>query len=212
MLKVFNRNRLFYYFSSLYIVTSGILWLAYPKGHLIIWFNERYTPFSNLLFKTVTDFGDGLFSIVICILLLFVRYYWAWLVFLSYGISSILAQLLKRTVFSDSPRPKSYFGTDHPLQFVEGIEIFNYNSFPSGHTTSAFAVACILSLIFPSRWLTIGFSILAIFAGISRIYLAQHFVEDTCAGAIIGTLTASLVYYWQDEKSKWKNSEKSLLK
>ena len=212
MLKVFSRNKLFYYFSTLYILIAGIVWVAYPKGHLVLWFNERYTPITNLFFKYITDFGDGLFSLAVCTLLLFVRYYWAWLVFLSYGISSILAQFLKRAIFSDSPRPKSYFGADHPIQFVDGIEIFSYNSFPSGHSTSAFALACILSLIFPSRWVTVGLSFLAISAGISRIYLAQHFVEDTCVGALLGTLTATLVYYWQDNTSKWKNSEKSILK
>lgn len=212
MIKVFERNRLFYFLVAFYVIVAFLLWIIHPKGYLVLWFNDRYNPISNFAFKYLTHFGDGLFSIAVVIVFLFIRYYWAWLIFLSYGISSLLAQFLKKVVFPNFDRPKTYFGSSFHLKFVDGIEIFSYNSFPSGHTTSAFALACILVLIFPKRWVTILLGSLAILAGVSRIYLAQHFVEDTLVGSIIGTLTASLIYSWQDSTSKWKNLDKSILK
>ncbi|MBY0425832.1 MAG: phosphatase PAP2 family protein [Cytophagales bacterium] len=178
---------------------------------MVLWFNERYTTIGNFLFKYLTHFGDGLFSIAVCIVFLFIRYYWSWIIFLSYGISSLTTQFLKKVVFSDMPRPKAYFGSDVPLNFVEGVEIYSYNSFPSGHTTSAFALACILSLLFPKKWATTLWVTLAILAALSRMYLAQHFVEDTLSGCLIGTITAAWVYYWQEKNSKWKSMTKSIL-
>jgi len=41
--------------------------------------------------------------------------------------------------------------------------------------------------------------LLAILAGYSRIYLAQHFLEDIMAGALIGTIFGLVSYHliWQ---------------
>jgi len=211
MVKVFDRSPIFYCFTAFYIAIAAILWFFFPKGHLVLWFNERYSDIPNFFFKYMTNFGDGLFSLLVCLILLFFRFYWAWLVFLSYGASSLVAQFLKKMVFPNFDRPKGYFGNSVQMQFVDGVEIFSYNSFPSGHTTSAFALACMLALIFPKRWTAVILGSLAILAGISRIYLAQHFIEDTCFGAIIGTVISTIVFYFYDKNSNWKSSPKSLL-
>jgi undecaprenyl-diphosphatase len=57
-------------------------------------------------------------------------------------------------------------------------------SFPSGHATTAFALATVLSLWYP-RW-TGGFLALAALVGWSRIVLGSHFPSDVLAGAILG--------------------------
>jgi membrane-associated phospholipid phosphatase len=59
-------------------------------------------------------------------------------------------------------------------------------SFPSGHTSSAFATATSLSLCYP-KWYVIAPSFLwASAVGYSRMELGVHYPSDVLAGAIIG--------------------------
>lgn len=58
-------------------------------------------------------------------------------------------------------------------------------SFPSGHTTAAFMVACITTFHFPA--LAVPMYAWATAIGLSRVVLKVHFVSDIMAGMIIGT-------------------------
>ena len=60
-------------------------------------------------------------------------------------------------------------------------------SFPSGHTSSAFATATALSRAY-SKWYVVAPSLLwASSVGYSRMYLGVHFPTDVLAGAALGT-------------------------
>jgi len=59
-------------------------------------------------------------------------------------------------------------------------------SFPSGHTSSAFATASALSMAY-SKWYVIAPSLLwASSVGYSRMYLGVHYPSDVAAGAALG--------------------------
>ena len=58
-------------------------------------------------------------------------------------------------------------------------------SFPSGHSASAFAAAA--SLVFQKNRLGPYAVALAVFIGLSRLYLYVHYPTDVLAGALIGT-------------------------
>jgi membrane-associated phospholipid phosphatase len=65
-------------------------------------------------------------------------------------------------------------------------------SFPSGHATTAFATAVLLTLWYPrSAGLCIP---LAVLVGLSRIMLLSHFPSDVLAGALLGTAVALAVH------------------
>jgi membrane-associated phospholipid phosphatase len=60
----------------------------------------------------------------------------------------------------------------------------SYHSFPSGHATTAFTLASVLSHLAPGRrrlWLLV-----AVGVGASRVFLNAHFLGDVAAGGLIG--------------------------
>lgn len=67
-------------------------------------------------------------------------------------------------------------------------------SFPSGHTSSAFTVATMLSLNYP-KWYVIAPSFVwAGLAGYSRMAMGMHYPSDVLMGAAIGAGSAYLIY------------------
>jgi membrane-associated phospholipid phosphatase len=75
-------------------------------------------------------------------------------------------------------------------------------SFPSGHTSSAFATATSISLEYP-KWYVIAPSYLwAGTVGYSRMHLGVHYPSDVLCGAIIGAGSSYLTY----KADKWLNN------
>jgi membrane-associated phospholipid phosphatase len=78
-------------------------------------------------------------------------------------------------------------------------------SFPSGHTSAAFATATSLSMAYP-KWYVIAPSFLwAGAVGYSRMYLGVHYPTDVLAGAIVGSGSAYLCY----KLNKWINKKRA---
>jgi membrane-associated phospholipid phosphatase len=72
-------------------------------------------------------------------------------------------------------------------------------SFPSGHTSNAFALATSVSIAFP-KWYIIAPSLLwATAVGYSRIDLGVHYPSDVLVGALVGSGSAYLAY----KLNKW---------
>ena len=67
-----------------------------------------------------------------------------------------------------------------------------YHSFPSGHTGAAFAFFGVL--LFANRWRGWWALLAAAAIGWSRIYLNVHHFSDVIVGALVGLVTASLVW------------------
>ena len=99
-------------------------------------------------------------------------------------------------------RARPYKDTANSLNFglLRGLKGTDYQSFPSGHTTAAFAFASIISSEtshwWPeSRWIIGPFFFGgAMLTGVSRIYNQDHWASDVVTGAAIGTLTGIKVY------------------
>ena len=78
-------------------------------------------------------------------------------------------------------------------------------SFPSGHTSLAFATATSLSMAYP-KWYVIAPSFVwASAVGYSRMDLGVHYPTDVLAGAIIGSGSAYITY----KANKWLNKKRS---
>jgi membrane-associated phospholipid phosphatase len=82
-------------------------------------------------------------------------------------------------------------------------------SFPSGHTSSAFALATSMSLAFPKWYVVAPVFLYASAAGYSRMHLGVHYPSDVLAGAIVGTGSALLSNYLQQ---RWTGNRKHKVK
>ena len=71
-------------------------------------------------------------------------------------------------------------------------------SFPSGHTTVAFALATAVSILKPDWYVIAPCSIWAGTVAVSRMYLGVHFPTDILGGMVLGTGFSFLV--WQGRK------------
>jgi undecaprenyl-diphosphatase len=72
-------------------------------------------------------------------------------------------------------------------------------SFPSGHTTSSFAVAGVLAKYF--KRYAFEFLGLASLIGFSRLYLYVHYPTDILAGAVLGLMCSGIIIYLFDKAS-----------
>lgn len=100
--------------------------------------------------------------------------------------SAVLTTTLKFAIDRDRP-----FVTYPDIQKLTGA---GSPSFPSGHTSEAFATATSLSIAFP-KWYVIAPSFLwASAAGYSRMHLGVHYPSDVLVGALIGSGSAWLCH------------------
>lgn len=105
----------------------------------------------------------------------------ALLCLLAYAVSGIAVQVLKN--LCDTPRPAAVLDDCRCL-----AGILRAHSFPSGHTTTAFAIAVVAAQR-ERRW-AIPLLLLAALVGYSRVYVGAHFPSDVLGGAVLGILSA----------------------
>ena len=103
------------------------------------------------------------------------------------AINSCVTEVLKYSINRDRPF-KTYL--DITKKSAGGSP-----SFPSGHTSGAFALATSLSLSCPKWYIIVPSYAWAGTVGFSRMDLGVHYPSDVLAGAIIGTGSAWLTYY-----------------
>jgi len=179
----------------IYFIGVTLILILNEKGAVELWLNEMHNPFSDQFFKYWTYLGDGRLYAVLGIIFLCYRYSWLLFTLAVALIQTIIIQIPKRVIFDDL-RPSLYFeGMD--LHFVEGVKIYGYNAFPSGHTATGFAIFTILFFLFQkSKQWHLAFGIAAGLVGLSRVILMLHFFEDTLAGGILGVLSVIIAYYF----------------
>lgn len=111
--------------------------------------------------------------------------YRALFVFVVVAGSGIVTDVVK--VICGRARPKLLFA-DNFYGFTWGATQADYWSFPSGHATTAAALATALFLLWP-RGLPL-YVVAALLVMASRIILDAHYASDVIAGAAIGVATA----------------------
>lgn len=181
------------------LIAALVLLMLYSRPELHLAMNKLHSGITDSLMKVWTLLGDGLVVAGIAVLLLFVSVRHSLVAFAAFAFGGLGAQLLKRLIFPDVPRPMKYFELHEPgqtLRLVEGVKLYSWMSFPSGHTSVAFAVFFAMALITRNRALQAVWVCAALGVGVSRIYLSQHFLVDVVAGSMLGMATGFLSWWW----------------
>ena len=187
------------------LLIGFILLLLNSKTELFLWINRHHNSFFDEFFKLITLFGDGIMTVIVVLVLLFFKFRYSVLAAITFAYSSLAIQTLKHLF--KAPRPVKYFENIIPIRTIEGYPVHEWNSFPSGHTASVFTLAVVLTYLLPHRqrhWIIIPIAALTAF---SRVYLAQHFMEDVISGSIIAVIMTFHMIWWL-ENTKWYNSSK----
>lgn len=151
----------------------------------------------STFFKYVTHIGDGVFAMILVFVFLFVNIRKAVFLFLAYISSALVTTVLKNFFYADYYRPYFlfHFYKREDLNLIDGVEILSNNSFPSGHSTSAFAVFFTLIFMTKNQALKFLYFLTACIAAFSRTYISQHWLVDIYIGSIIGVSFAVLCYF-----------------
>ncbi len=193
-------NRFFFSGFLLLLLLATIGLFLIPVGDEIFWLNRQRTPWYDLLFLNGTRLAEEELYLILAGVLCFVRYRTAICVPLI-GISVFVISAITKLLFSHE-RPAVFFerlGRLDELSMLDGHTLNNnINSFPSGHTMSAFALYGFIAFsIRDKRLAAFALLLLAAEVAVSRMYLMQHFLKDIYLGAILGVLIGAIWYYLQ---------------
>jgi len=148
-------------------------------------------PSLDALFTFITIFGIGAASAGIGLVIVLVGFIRMNVILRMAGYAGIIAVIFAGILSQmakhlwDRPRPVMVL---HDARWV-GQPLF-VHSFPSGHTTTAFAFATAIGVLYPKTRLPLYF--LAALVGLSRIYLGAHFPVDVLGGAALGIFSGLL--------------------
>ena len=111
--------------------------------------------------------------------------------FCAVAVSNLVTEVLKYSVGRGRPFVGGEANAFHFSHFAGNPA---YYSFPSGHATTAFALAFAVSVIWPRARLAMA--VYAIVIAATRLVLVAHHPSDVVAGALVGVVGAMFVRYW----------------
>ena len=110
------------------------------------------------------------------------------IIFVGVGAPSLFTTIVKRLIGRARPVHFAEHGT---LYFSPNFLDWSFQSFPSGHATTAFALAAVLGFLAP-RWFYVAM-VFAVGIGFSRVAVGMHYPSDVIAGALVGLIGAYAV-------------------
>ena len=125
--------------------------------------------------RAIMQLGTRVAMLVIALAVAAVAHRWRGplAIVLAWSIAWLATNRAKHII--DRPRPDRDLWTDTPGGW----------GYPSGHTSSAFAVAMVVAALLPARWRWVPFA-LALVVGLARMYVGVHYPMDVIGGALIG--------------------------
>jgi membrane-associated phospholipid phosphatase len=205
MKDLFSRNIWFLIPYIIFLIICSGLLLSFPKAELHILLNKANAPFFDVFFKYATHLGDGTIIAILGVVFLFVKYRYLFAFLIGSLSAALVVNLFKKVILDEMYRPAKYFELfeTYKLHLVEGVNQHSLQSFPSGHTASAFSVFFMLALVTKNKWGKLLLLFAAVVVAYSRVYISQHFVVDITAGSIISVILLFFSFFWVEN---WKKS------
>lgn len=159
-------------------------------GGVLLWMQEHLRgPVQDAVLGFYTTLGNaGLLFIALALLMLC----WkstrkaGFTALLALAVGAICTNLILKNLVC---RPRPWLDVAGLLPLVTENDP---NSFPSGHTTAAFAFACALWRTAPKAWMKWTALAAAVLMGFSRLYVGVHYPTDVLTGVLIGLLAGWL--------------------
>ncbi len=161
----------------------------------------KRTPILDTVMNFITTLGDeGILFIAIALVLLITKKYRkiGFAMLASLGVMLVCNNFVLKEIFARE-RPFNLYET-FPEKFSEWNEALgkyvypditkmpHSYSFPSGHTSSAFAAG--VAILCYNRKGGIPATLFAFLMGFTRIYVGVHYTTDVIAGAVVGVIYA----------------------
>jgi len=179
-------------FLVIWFFLGAVALVVIEKGDLVLYFDNHRSPLLTFVFYTATTLAEPLICIVVCLLFILFNWRKGLFILLAIVLNTVLVQFLKRVVFSDWHRPS--VGLEGQLIGIDGFYLNQSFSFPSGHTMAGTTLFLVSSLLIENKWIKLLLVALIPFIALSRVYLAQHYLQDVVMGGTLG-LICSMVYY-----------------
>jgi membrane-associated phospholipid phosphatase len=112
-------------------------------------------------------------------------------IFCAVAVPTLVTEVLKYSVGRGRPFVGGEANAFHFSHFAGNPA---YYSFPSGHATTAFALAFAVSVVWPKA--RVAMAVYAIVIAATRLVLVAHHPSDVVAGALVGIVGAMFVRYW----------------
>ena len=112
-------------------------------------------------------------------------------IFCAVAVPNLVTEVLKYCIGRGRPFVGGEANAFHFSHFAGNPA---YYSFPSGHATTAFALALAVSAVWPQA--RVAMAIYALIIAMSRLVLLAHHPSDVVAGAMVGIVGTVFVRYW----------------
>lgn len=195
------KNKPFFIGFFLWVIVVAVLQIAFTQTELIFWVNRHFSDQLDTFFVLATKLGEDGLYVPVLIYLGFKKRHLVMPFIFTWGLKVIISLFLKNLV--NAPRPMTvYAGSGLDIHLVEG-KVHAWQSFPSGHTMTAFALALFLSILIRNKFWGVLLLLLAILVAYSRVYLFQHFPKDVFAGSIFGVFAVLIAFPIDFLRIKW---------
>lgn len=185
-----KENKFTLLFFSFFILTGATFLILTNKGDLVLFINRFATTSLDKFFIYYTELGNAFVAIPIAVLLLLYRYQYGIVAGISLSLSGLLSLLFKQVLFPNADRPTLILKQSSFIHIIENFNYHSNNSFPSGHTMTAFSIFLAIALLSKNKTISSILFILSMGVAFSRMYLLQHFFVDVYFGAILGVFNA----------------------
>lgn len=178
-------------------------WFFAVDGGILLWIQEHLRcGVLDAVLRFYTSLGDaGLLFLALSVVMLFFKKTRKAGVtaLISIAIGFVCTNLILKNLVA---RPRPWLDVAGLMTLIEEHDP---NSFPSGHTTNAFAFAGALWHAAPKKWMKWAALAAAVLMGFSRLYVGVHYPSDVLVGVVVGLLAGWCAWKLCSSKklSKW---------
>lgn len=161
-------------------------------GNILLWIQDNIRfDFLNPIMKGITMMGDnGLIWIALALLLTAIPK--------TRKVGIVCLCSMAVTFIVCNLGMKNIVARTRPYEVIDGLQRLvaaeTSYSFPSGHSSSAFACAVVIFKEMPKKFGIPALSF-AIIIALSRLYVGVHYPSDVLSGVLLGTILALLTCY-----------------